>query len=48
MNASWYDNEKNKLIPKDPIVPHIYGFPKIHKEGIPLRPIVNMNGSPMY
>jgi hypothetical protein len=48
MNASWDENVKNKLIPKDPIVPHIYRLPKIHKEGVPLRPIVNMIGPPTY
>jgi hypothetical protein len=26
----------------------LYGLPKIHKEGIPLRPIVNTIGSPTY
>ena len=26
-------------------LPHIYGLPKIHKDGIPLRPIVNNRGS---
>ena len=29
-------------------MPRIYGSPKIHKEGIPLRPIVNTIGSPTY
>ena len=29
-------------------MPHIYDLPKIHKEGIPLRPIVNTIGSPTY
>ena len=26
-------------------LPHIYGLPKIHKDGIPLRPIVSIRGS---
>ena len=26
-------------------LPHIYGLPKIHKDGIPLRPIVSNRGS---
>jgi len=26
----------------------IYGLPKIHKEGIPLRPIVSLRGTPTY
>ena len=28
--------------------PQIYGLPKIHKDGIPLRPIVSAIGSPTY
>jgi hypothetical protein len=27
------------------VSPHIYGLPKVHKEGCPLRPIVSMRGS---
>ena len=27
------------------VTPHIYGLPKIHKDGCPLRPIVSMRGS---
>ena len=26
----------------------IYGLPKIHKQNVPLRPIVSMIGTPMY
>ncbi len=37
-----------KLNPKSNIGPRIYGLPKIHKEGIPLRPIVDLTGSPTY
>jgi len=39
---------KKKLIPKKHIIPRIYGLPKIHKNGIPLRPIANTIGSPTY
>jgi hypothetical protein len=28
--------------------PRLYGLPKIHKPGVPLRPIVNAIGSPTY
>jgi hypothetical protein len=28
--------------------PRIYGLPKIHKEGVPLRPIISNIGAPMY
>jgi hypothetical protein len=26
----------------------LYGLPKVHKEGVPLRPIVNNTGAPTY
>ena len=39
---------KLKLYPKYCLVPRIYGLPKIHKQGAPLRPIVNTIGSPSY
>jgi hypothetical protein len=28
--------------------PRLYGLPKIHKEGVPLRPIVSTIGAPTY
>ena len=28
--------------------PRMYGLPKIHKEGVPLRPILSMIGSPQH
>ena len=28
--------------------PRMYGVPKIHKTGVPLRPILSMSGSPQY
>lgn len=37
-----------KLVESNPIAPRIYGVPKIHKEGVPLRPIVNTIGDPTY
>lgn len=37
-----------KLIESNPITPRIYGIPKIHKEGAPLRYIVNTIGGPTY
>ena len=39
---------KKKLIVSDPLVPRIYGLPKIHKPGVPLQPIVDTIGSPTY
>ena len=42
------DRTKKRLTPRYPIIPRIYGLPKIHKHGVPLRPIVNTIGSPTY
>lgn len=39
---------KMRLSPWNDITLRIYGLPKIHKEGIPLRPIMNTIGSPTY
>ena len=39
---------KRKLYPKYCLVPRIQGLPKIHKQGAPLRPIVNTIGSLNY
>ena len=47
-NSSLDDYTKNKLIPKSSMMPPIYGTTKIHKQGAPLRPIVNTIGSPTY
>ena len=47
-NSSLDEETKKKLTPKNVIMPRIYGLPKIHKPGIPLRPIVNIIGSPLY
>ncbi|XP_076069797.1 uncharacterized protein LOC143041676 [Oratosquilla oratoria] len=34
--------------PGDSVIPKMYGLPKIHKEGVPLRPIIAFRGSPTY
>jgi len=39
---------KKRITPTSSITPRIYGAPKVHKEGNPLRPIVNTIGSPTY
>ena len=39
---------KKRITPSSSITPRIYGAPKVHKAGIPLRPIVNTIGSPTY
>ena len=38
----------NKLCPTGSRPPRLYGLPKIHKEGVPLRPIVSNIGAPTY
>jgi hypothetical protein len=42
------EETKKKLIPHTSTPPRLYGLPKIHKEGVPLRPIVNCIASPTY
>ena len=48
------DNEvtDNKLCcylkPTDSSTPRFYVQPKIHKPGVPVRPIVSCSGSPLY
>lgn len=37
-----------RLKPSHSAPPRLYGVPKIHKEGVPLRPITSMIGSPAY
>ena len=37
-----------KLYPTGAVTPKCYGLPKIHKSGIPLRPIVSSRGSICY
>jgi hypothetical protein len=38
----------HKLNPNNSVPPHIYGLPKIHKPGMPLRPIVSCIDSPCH
>lgn len=47
-NSSLDDSIKLKVTLNNEIMAHIYGLPKIHKDGIPLRPILNTIGSPTY
>ncbi|KAJ4426524.1 hypothetical protein ANN_27338 [Periplaneta americana] len=39
---------KQLVSPSGSIPPRLYGLPKIHKPEVPLRPIVDAIGSPMY
>ncbi|XP_046397784.1 uncharacterized protein LOC124164498 [Ischnura elegans] len=39
---------QRKLLPSASKPPRLYGLPKVHKEGIPLRPIVSNIGAPTY
>ncbi len=41
-------DQRLKLSPQNSIPPQIYGLPKIHKENVPLRPIVSAIGSPTH
>ena len=41
------DKKKKMLTPRQSSSPQIYGLLKIHKEGLPLHPIVCTIGSPM-
>jgi hypothetical protein len=38
----------DRVRPNDATIAKFYGLPKIHKENIPLRPIVSLPGSPTY
>ena len=39
---------KKNLCSSEALTPRLYGLPKIHKENLPLRPIVSAIGSPTY
>ena len=42
------ENTRDFLTPRYSSAPQIYGLPKVHKEGTPMRPIVSAIGSPSY
>jgi hypothetical protein len=48
IKTSSLEDSIKKVTPKSAIMPSIYGAPEIHKEEVPIRPIINMIGSPMY
>src|SRR5215468_2031124 len=41
-------NSPKVLVPSNPVIPRMYGLPKIHKDNIPIRPIVSYTNSPVY
>ncbi|XP_071453564.1 uncharacterized protein [Hetaerina americana] len=47
MKKSLPSSEANRnLVPQAPVLPRLYGLPKIHEGGAPLRPIVIAIGAP--
>lgn len=40
--------EYRRCISHNALTPRIYGLPKIHKDGVPLRPVVSYIGAPTY
>ncbi|CAH8666644.1 unnamed protein product [Dicrocoelium dendriticum] len=41
-------SEHKRMRPQDSVIPRFYGLPKVHKSGVPLRPIVSLHGVPNY
>ena len=37
-----------RIRPTGTAIPRLYGLPKIHKDGVPLRPILDMTNSPYH
>ena len=46
--SSLPEDLRKQLQPSGSRAPRLYGLPKIHKEGVPLRPIVSNIGAPTY
>jgi hypothetical protein len=46
--ASLTDSTRRQLCPAGSRPPTLYGLPKIHKQGVPLRPIASNIGAPTY
>ena len=42
------DNIYKRLYPTGASTPKYYGLPKVHKEGVPLRPIISRRGAATY
>nr|VZI07580.1 unnamed protein product [Spirometra erinaceieuropaei] len=43
--SRWYSHFDS---PKVGVPPRFYGLPKVHKQGVPLRPIVSLRGTPTF
>ena len=43
-----YEENYKKMYPTGAGIPKFYGLPKVHKAGVPLRPIVSSRGSVTY
>jgi hypothetical protein len=41
-------SQRLKLLVKAPRCPVLYGLPKVHKDGVPLRPVVSFVDAPTY
>ncbi|GJQ72696.1 hypothetical protein Trydic_g1353 [Trypoxylus dichotomus] len=46
--SSFPDEVKKQVTVTEALPPRLYGLPKIHKQDIPLRPIVSAIGAPTY
>lgn len=44
----FFNSNKFKLTPINPLTPRLYGLPKIHKLNVPIRPVVSYCNSPCY
>ena len=44
----YFNSNSYFLLLSNPKIPLLYSLPKIHKDNIPIRPIVSFVGSPVY
>ena len=40
--------EFERIPPTGTSIPRLYGLPKVHKDGVPLRPILDLSNSPYH